>query len=135
MSTGRNSDCPCGSGLKYKRCCGPKEKTGKGSQILMAAAFLIFGGLVVAAVFVSRDDSGPTSSVPVVPGNPGAQQPGPAPPGKVWSTEHGHWHDAADQPGGAASQGQSQPGSAQPPGPAPEGKVWSAEHGHWHDAK
>ena len=24
--------------------------------------------------------------------------PGEAPPGKVWSTEHGHWHDAADLP-------------------------------------
>src|SRR5688572_6954950 len=24
---------------------------------------------------------------------PAAQPPGPAPPGKVWSPEHGHWHD------------------------------------------
>ena len=23
-----------------------------------------------------------------------AEMPGPAPPGKVWSPEHGHWHDA-----------------------------------------
>ena len=25
---------------------------------------------------------------------PGPQPPGEAPPGKVWSVEHGHWHDA-----------------------------------------
>jgi hypothetical protein len=28
----------------------------------------------------------------------GSPQPGPAPPGKVWSTEHGHWHDATPTP-------------------------------------
>ncbi|MCJ7610645.1 MAG: SEC-C domain-containing protein, partial [Candidatus Aminicenantes bacterium] len=22
---GRNDPCPCGSGKKYKRCCGPKD--------------------------------------------------------------------------------------------------------------
>jgi hypothetical protein len=58
------------------------------------------------------------------------QPPGPAPEGKVWSPEHGHWHDA---PGTtpASTPGQLTP---QPPGPAPEGKVWVPEHGHWHDA-
>ena len=24
-TTGRNADCPCGSGLKYKNCCGKEE--------------------------------------------------------------------------------------------------------------
>lgn len=48
--------------------------------------------------------------------------PGPAPPGKVWSAEHGHWHDQKSPPQAA-------------PGPTPPGKVWSAEHGHWHDQK
>jgi hypothetical protein len=28
MKTGRNDPCPCGSGLKYKKCCADKEKTG-----------------------------------------------------------------------------------------------------------
>jgi hypothetical protein len=54
----------------------------------------------------------------------GSQPPGPAPPGKVWSPEHGHWHDVSPT---------TSPVSAQPPGPAPPGKVWSPEHGHWHD--
>ena len=63
--------------------------------------------------------------------------PGPAPPGKVWSSEHGHWHDAP-----VTSIPQSIPLNPQsptvpvsePPGPAPPGKVWSPEHGHWHNA-
>lgn len=28
MKTGRNDPCPCGSGLKYKKCCADKENTG-----------------------------------------------------------------------------------------------------------
>ena len=92
-----------------------------------------------------------------VPLTPGPQPPGPVPEGKVWSPEHGHWHDAPgstpqtvtfDQnsptatPGDPSSgitmtpQPMAAPGTLtpQPPGPAPEGKVWSPEHGHWHDA-
>jgi len=68
------------------------------------------------------------------------QPPGPAPEGKVWSPEHGHWHDI--QAGDAAPH-QINPISTpaprtftpapQPAGPAPEGKEWSTEHGHWHN--
>jgi len=76
---------------------------------------------------------------------PSSQPPGPAPEGKVWSEEHGHWHDVTVTVGepvfdpGAAAAGPAQPAAAvaktpQPPGEAPEGKVWSEEHGHWHDA-
>jgi hypothetical protein len=38
-----------------------------------------------------------TLSMPTVPQQqftPAPQPPGEVPPGKVWSTEHGHWHDA-----------------------------------------
>jgi hypothetical protein len=79
---------------------------------------------------------------------PRPQPPGPTPPGKVWSPEHGHWHDA--NPAGASpiqvqssqapinvpAQPQLQPTTPQPqpPGAPPPGKVWSPEHGHWHDA-
>jgi cytoskeletal protein RodZ len=55
--------------------------------------------------------------------------PGPAPEGKVWSAEHGHWHNAP----GSTPTTPKQP-VPQPPVPAPEGKIWSPEHGHWHDA-
>jgi len=30
--TGRNDSCPCGSGKKYKKCCGPKDDAGASSQ-------------------------------------------------------------------------------------------------------
>ena len=43
-----------------------------------------------------------------------------APPGKVWSPEHNHWHDAP-----AAKLPAD--GSA-----GPDGAIWSAEHNHWH---
>jgi len=68
--------------------------------------------------------------------DPGA--PGAAPPGKVWSEEHQHWHDAPNP--SAQPLGQTVPppatnpaGTPQPEGPVPPGKVWSTEHGHWHD--
>ena len=63
-----------------------------------------------------------------------------APPGQVWSPEHGHWHDitAPSTPLSTPLVPQSSTPSAEstsePPGPAPPGKVWSPEHGHWHDA-
>jgi hypothetical protein len=99
-----------------------------------------------------------TSSPPplVVPSMPAptasaqSQPPGEAPPGKVWSPEHGHWHDAPSSAAAPAlispsgtqlpplpvttPTATSEPVTAQPPGEAPPGKVWSPEHGHWHDA-
>jgi len=139
--------------MKYKECCGPKE--GKTSRMFFVVGALIFGGLIVAgAIFIAKDNNqqaapavaplDPTAAgsqqPAAVPGSP--QPPGPAPAGKVWSTEHGHWHDAPGAPAapgataapGAAQPGSLPPGSPQPPGPVPPGKVWSVEHGHWHDA-
>jgi hypothetical protein len=153
MKTSRNSPCTCGSGKKYKHCCGLKEV--KRSRILAVVGVVIVIGLVlVGAIFVSRDSTQQPAAAGAavdpaavgspqpagVPGTP--QPPGPAPAGKVWSVEHGHWHDAPGAPGaagatapaGAPQPGSLPPGSPQPPGPAPAGKVWSAEHGHWHDA-
>ena len=74
---GRNQPCPCGSGLKYKKCCATKEaKTPIGLRIVAAvvAVFLI-GGLVV---FLTNIDDYDASATPG--------------PGRVWSEEHGHWH-------------------------------------------
>jgi hypothetical protein len=63
------------------------------------------------------------------------QPDGPAPEGKVWSTEHAHWHDKPKLQEtihlGTLNY-PSEPVAA--PTPAPAGKVWSPEHGHWHDA-
>lgn len=76
-SIGRNDSCPCGSGLKYKRCCALKaRKSSLGSRITLSLVGLI---LLVGAIFmlVSLDDFAGSDSV--------AQR-------RVWSEEHGHWH-------------------------------------------
>ena len=77
---------------------------------------------------------------PIAQGPLTPQPPGPVPDGKVWSPEHGHWHDVAGSAPQVTplnmTQGSPAPALApgpQPPGPVPDGKVWSAEHGHWHD--
>lgn len=140
MRVGRNEACPCGSGKKFKSCCAGKTQLPKGLLALLAAFVLI-----AAFAFIPRGDDSPTSaaSLPAAPArtNKPGPQPGPAPPGKVWSAEHGHWHDInvtpstpattpirVDQTSGAPARNVPQPA-----GPVPAGKVWSPEHGHWHD--
>ncbi len=91
----------------------------------------------------------PGSTAPPTPGQNIPEPPGGTPAGKVWSPEHGHYHDFQPSAGQSAITvpGQSPipaPGSSpvqtgvantpQPPRPVPAGKVWSTEHGHWHDA-
>ena len=63
MKTGRNDPCPCGSGLKYKKCCADKENTG-GQQPTGAGSPLdglrellkgqSFGSLDEANAFISQ---------------------------------------------------------------------------------
>ena len=107
MKTGRNEPCKCGSGKKYKNCCATKPAPrSQWLAILAVAVFAVAAAWGVGRAFL---DSGEEQE---------------APPGMVWSEEHGHWHEL---PGYKAN--------AIPPGPAPEGAVWSAEHGHWHDAE
>ena len=109
----RNAKCSCGSGKKYKLCHGkrePKERARRNSFTIVVAAI----GIVAAALFgvVSTfSNRAPTDGS-----------------GRVWSAEHGHWHDASGgELGGAAS------GAAAPPGAPPKpGQVWSPEHNHWH---
>lgn len=154
MPVGRNETCPCGSGKKFKHCCAGTSSRGmsKGLMLLLAAmaAIAAFG---IVPMFVGTDATKSTpQQVAAAPQQPKAQPPGAVPPGKVWSPEHGHWHDAGPAPSGApaaspirieqstgpaAPTGNTAPISVtipQPPGEAPPGKVWSPEHGHWHDA-
>ncbi len=128
----RNEPCPCGSGKKYKVCCARKRTT---SSWLALVSVVVFAGLAawfVVGAFRQASETNATEMPGKVwsedhghwheTGNPGTPQPpGPAQVGKEWSAEHGHWHDVAV------------PGLGRPPGPAPAGKVWNEEHGHWHD--
>lgn len=177
MSVGRNEPCPCGSGRKYKQCHeGAKQQTVSRGVALTIGAVAVLAALGVASVVSqkSSDSAHPIttaasapaaanapSGTPVADGGPAvtgtpasvaqtpaaSQPPGPAPEGKVWSKEHGHWHDAAtgtskaspiqiDSNSGVAALATA-PGTSRPQVPVatpPPGKVWSAEHGHWHDA-
>ena len=157
--TGRNESCPCGSGLKYKRCCALKEAEAaskSGGVVLLVLLALVGGGAIFAAVLVINGQGERQEATdqktevvrrsPSIPVNTAAfpnqlkpQPPGPVPESKVWSPEHGHWHDVG-VPGGHRPTPTSDPSrppgqlTPQPPGPVPEGKVWSPEHGHWHNA-
>ncbi|MBW3670229.1 MAG: SEC-C domain-containing protein [Acidobacteria bacterium] len=139
-SPGRNQPCPCGSGSKYKHCCEQKDKQPFMSQtgliMGLAVAVVLAGGV---AAFFNDSSSGADDSSTA---------------GKVWSAEHGHYHDGPSGPASAPQPGQSAAAAvpaessqtapapapagnapaSRPPGPAPAGKVWSSEHGHWHDA-
>ena len=106
MKVSRNDPCPCNSGKKHKHCCGLK---GTPSHRLWNIGLALLVLLLLAGGVVAIYTAATEGTV--------------APPGKVWSEEHGHWHDAPVPT--AASL---------PPGPPPPGKVWSPEHGHWHDA-
>ncbi|MDX1582399.1 MAG: SEC-C metal-binding domain-containing protein [Thermoanaerobaculia bacterium] len=72
----------------------------------------------------SNAAAGETAAAPV------PQPPGPAPEGKVWSSEHGHWHDAPSVQV-EASRGDLT-GTVTPGQPPQPGMVWNEEHGHYH---
>lgn len=164
----RNELCHCGSGQKYKRCCAGTDA--KKAQFPVGLTVLIAGIVIVAAIgfapgILDRDaepstsaSMAPIATVPTTaapsttaapavaaanPMQPGAAQPaGEAPAGKVWSVEHGHWHDAPAAnpaiqiqseplPGGLVATSGDRPQRGTPPEP---GATWSEEHAHWHRA-
>ena len=124
MKNQRNQSCSCGSGKKYKACCGVTTEARSNKGALMAVAiFAIVAVIALASTFLGDSDAG-------------TDEPG---PGKIWSEAHGHWHDVDELPPGPApegkvwSEGHGHWHDPAPVGPAPEGKVWSPDHGHWHD--
>lgn len=149
---GRNDPCDCGSGKKFKRCCEVKHRDAllpRGTFLLAAGLVVLLAGGIAATILREEKPQAqfasmprrPAAPMPTQPTGPAPQPPGPAPAGKVWSTEHGHWHDTGNpQAIKLNTQGEGLTQTArpaapvpQPTGPAPAGKVWSAEHGHWHD--
>ena len=137
MRTGRNESCHCGSGKKYKNCCIGEQsrQSSRGAIILVTAVAAVAAAGLIPSLLPKKEEAKPVATAPRAPRA-----------AKVWSEEHGHWHDAAAPAGGApvspamtplppVSQQQNTYRKPQPPGPAPEGKVWSPDHGHWHDVK
>lgn len=153
--TERNDPCPCGSGKKYKKCCAEKAAA-KASRLPMIAtlAVVAVGAAAIVTQLINRADQeaqagrpvaqqSAAAPAPVLPSAPKAQPPGPAPAGKVWSKDHGHWHDAnssANSPIKLDMENLPRTAPAGAPSPANSaaaaaaGMVWSAEHGHWHKA-
>lgn len=90
---GRNDPCHCGSGKKYKNCHMKNETSSRGVN----KAFILTGLLVaLAAIGVIGYITNSKNEAAEQNGGfkPGTPPPGEAPPGKVWSYEHGHWHNA-----------------------------------------
>ncbi len=77
MSTGRNEPCPCGSGLKYKKCCINKQ----GKRPVYSTLLLVFGGVILLVSFVLV-----VQSIRNFEPSGGSKQ--------VWSEEHQHYHQA-----------------------------------------
>ena len=111
-----------------------KQRSPLGMVIVLAAA----GGAVIGSAgtyFLTRPQPAPVQSAvggtsptqsftapllsttaavpPPQQFTPGPQPPGEAPPGKVWSPEHGHWHDAP----GAVTIPTPTPGTTPTPAP------------------
>ncbi len=76
-SIGRNEPCPCGSGLKYKKCCALKaNKTSLGMRVMVGVVTVCL--LVGLFVFLTSLDEYDPSATPAA--------------GLVWSEAHQHWH-------------------------------------------
>ncbi len=74
--TGRNDQCHCGSGRKYKKCCETKERTGAVHNRFLLVAV---GGVVLAAIVI-----GIASFTSKPSGNNV----------RIWDSVHGHYHNA-----------------------------------------
>jgi len=74
MKVGPNERCPCGSGKKYKRCCGMKKSqmSIRGQALLILLAVMLVAGLVLMVFRAVNQEGGR--------------------PQRVWSPEHGHYH-------------------------------------------
>ena len=140
MKLGRNEPCHCGSGKKYKHCHEPTKNTNNNQYTIIG----IIAVVILVIIFINSDSSNQTVPVTTSPllnqgSTSNTSKPsGPAPPGKVWSQEHGHWHDAPVSksltPKLLGKEGVNK--ITVPPidkDKPPEGKVWDEEHGHFHD--
>ena len=139
MKIGRNDPCHCGSEKKFKHCHQKKNLKNNNQNILI-------GVFVIAIIVFFIINSSTNSQSNIIPSNTltntnnliSKTKPStPAPPGKVWSEAHGHWHDAPK------NQNLS-PGLINVPNSkinteknnlTPEGKVWDDNHGHYHNEK
>ena len=132
----RNDPCHCGNGAKYKNCHAKKGIKKPLPWMLWGVSFLLIGVFSFIPNNKENELNNQYTSKPYIPQNTVNNKPdGEAPPGKVWSAEHGHWHDAKNPHDAYSGYMKNSGDQLQRKGAAPPGKVWSPEHGHWHDKK
>jgi SEC-C motif len=70
---GRNDDCPCGSGKKFKKCCEGAEQR-RSNTMLFLVGGAVLGALLLGILQFAgdREATGPN---------------------RVWDAAHGHYHD------------------------------------------
>ena len=134
---GRNDLCHCGSGKKFKNCHAVQTNNNFNQQwviiVIIGVIFLFFYFMDSGTSTTTINNSIPTSVIPQDRARSATPPPGETPPGKVWSPEHGHWHNISTNSTSMLPGAESNIPQPQPLGEAPPGKVWSSEHGHWHD--
>jgi hypothetical protein len=122
MTVGRNDDCPCGSGNKFKRCCEGKstqQGTPRGLMALIGVIVALAGIGFIPALINKNDATVPTSS------GAKARSSAPIQASAVAGAGAALPSTSPNQPISAAAANQK----GQPPYP---GAVWSAAHNHWH---
>lgn len=127
MKVSRNEPCPCGSGEKFKACCGKGEKTRAGvagGRILaVIVGVVVIGGVAIAINTFRTTD---LSDQPYVYDAENDQ---------YFDPVHGHMHQ------GRPPQGEAQ-GAQTPQGTGSTPQAWEYDavknqhydpgHGHWH---
>lgn len=128
MKVSRNEACPCGSGKKFKACCGKGEKTRTGATsgriLAVIVGVVVFGGIVIAINQFWHTDLSPVPYAYDAKNN------------RYFDPVHGHMHQGRP-PGGAGQD--TQQAAGQNPQPweydAATDRHWNPTpgHGHWHD--
>ncbi len=125
MKVSRNEACPCGSGKKFKVCCGTGEKTRAGVMggriLAVIVGVAVFGGVAIAInQFWEADLSF----------EPYAYD---AENDRYFDPLHGHMHKG--RPPLGTGQG-TQPAASLNPQPweydAVKNQHYNPQHGHWH---
>ena len=97
MKTGRNEICHCGSGKKFKQC----HQLRKNSQSTQLLYLAFISMAIVTTFFFGNEIFKPDDTLSGLSPKPFSikntqtlkRPKGDAPPGKIWSVEHGHWHN------------------------------------------
>ena len=131
---GRNDSCHCGSGKKYKVCHGQDNiKSLQPWMLILIIILGLFWYLLFESEPTVNNNNNKSNPLILQPKSKSSLPSEPAPPGKVWSPEHNHWHDDPKASIPTSTNAEQNEPVSKSPGTPPPGKVWSPEHNHWHD--